>query len=84
MNHLGLLYDYMTRDFMKYLSERSQTQQYWSASGSGERVWLIGTFETKAEQAYQIALDAIANETKDYTYTATSKWKEIFGSYFSG
>lgn len=83
-NKSYLYYDFMTRDFMKYLSEQSQTQQYWAAPGSGERVWRIGNFETKAGQAYQTALDAIANEIKGYTYTATSNWREIFGSYFSG
>ncbi|XGV94287.1 MAG: hypothetical protein ACAF41_00165 (plasmid) [Leptolyngbya sp. BL-A-14] len=79
-----LYYDYMTRDFMKYLSERDRTQNYWRAPGSGQEVWRIGLFEPKARQAYEIALEAITCEEKGYIYSANQKWREIFGSFFAG
>lgn len=79
-----LHYDYMTRDFMKYLSERDRTQDYWRAPGSGQEVWRIGLFEPKASQAYEIALEAITCEEKGYVYSANQKWREIFGSFFAG
>jgi len=77
-------YDFMTRDFLKYLSERNKTQQYWLAWGSSQYVWRTGLFENKAKRSYETALEAIGADNKDYPYTARGKWKEIFGSYYEG
>ena len=77
-------YDYMIRDFMKYLSEMDKSQVYWYAPGSEQYVWRIGPFEHKAHQAYLTALDAILYETKNMPYSANQKWKDIFGSLFIG
>ncbi|WP_199349849.1 SMODS domain-containing nucleotidyltransferase [Nostoc flagelliforme] len=77
-----LYYDYMIRDFMKFLSQRDKAQQYWQAPGSYERVSRIGLFEYKAAQAYTNALEAISYENNGKLYSANLKWKEIFGRFF--
>lgn len=76
-----LYYDYMSRDFFKYLSEQISTQSYWLSPGARQYVWRNGNFEYKAKQAYNLTLDAIIKE-KDYPATAKSKWREIYGTKF--
>ncbi len=76
-----LYYDWMSRDFFKYLSERSTTQNTWQVMGSNRYVPRTGSFESKAKSAYLLACDAIANE-KDYPSVAKSKWREIYGAKF--
>ncbi len=78
-----LYYDYITRDFMKYLSEQNTEQQYWLSPGARQYVWRKGKFEYKAKLCYNIAIEAISKE-KDYPYTAKSKWREIYGTKFPG
>lgn len=75
-------YDYMTRDFLKYLSEQNQQQSYWIAPGSGRRVERKGVFENKAMTSYNDAVKAIEYQDKEMSYSATQEWKKIFGSYF--
>lgn len=74
-------YDWMSRDFFKYLSERSTTQNWWQVMGSSRYVPRIGSFEYKAKTAYSLACEAIDAET-NYPFTAKSKWREIYGSKF--
>jgi hypothetical protein len=76
-----LYYDFISRDFFKYLSEQNSEQSYWLSPGARQYVWRKGKFEYKAKQCYNIALEAIAKE-KDYPYTAKSKWREIYGTKF--
>ena len=76
-----IYYDWMSRDFFKYLSELSTTQTYWLSPGANQYVWKTGNFQTKAKQAYETALEAIAKE-KDYPITAKSKWRSIYGTKF--
>ena len=76
-----LYYDYMSRDFFKYLSERNKEQTLWKAMGSGRFISRTGSFEGKALVAYNLALEAISKE-KDYPYSAKTKWREIYGSKF--
>jgi len=76
-----LYYDYMSRDFFKYLSERDKSQMSWKAMGSGRFISRSGSFEGKALTAYNLALEAISKE-KDYPHTAKSKWRENYGSKF--
>jgi predicted nucleotidyltransferase len=78
-----LYYDFMTRDFLKYLSEQDRSQLYWKAPGSGESVWRGGGyFEYKANQAYKISCAAIDHETNNRQYSANKCWREIFGVFF--
>ena len=74
-------YDWMTRDFMKYVSEVPTSQYKWQAMGSGRYITCFGSFQNKAKEAYDKAVEAIAKE-KDYPSTANNKWREIYGSKF--
>jgi len=79
-----MYYDWMTRDFFKYLSDRNSDQSYWSAPGSNQRVYRSGAFEYKAGQAHKAAREAIEYEGRDMPYSANEQWKKIYGSFFTG
>ena len=72
-------YDWMTRDFFKYLSELDDNQSYWYAVGSGQRISPC-KFVAKAKKAHNNALEAIQNENNDFL--SNYYWKEIYGSKF--
>lgn len=76
-----LYFDWMTRDFFKFLSEQNDQQEYWLSPGARQYVWRKGNFSYKAKQCYNISLEAIEKETKSPT-TAKSKWREIYGTKF--
>lgn len=77
-------YDYMCRDFFKWLSDQSSEKEYWYAPGSGQRVYGKGLFQFKAKQCYNLALEAIAHETAipKQEWSAKQKWRSIFGTEF--
>lgn len=75
-------YDWMSRDFFKYMADQNREQSYWLAPGSNQYVWRKGLFEYKALRCYNISLEAIAAQNSGYEYTARSKWREIYGSAF--
>lgn len=77
-----LYYDFMTRDFLKYLSERDPKQTYWLTPGSRRYAYRAGSFETKAKNSYSDAIKATEYETAKKTYSAKQEWRKIFGSYF--
>jgi hypothetical protein len=77
-------YDWMTRDFLKYLYDQDRNQSYWHAPGSNQLVYRLGNFEYKAGQAYREALEAIKCEEKGLQYSANEHWKNIYGSFFTG
>lgn len=77
-----LYYDWLTRDFLKYLSEKDPEKSYWYALGSNQVVWRRGKFEAKAKKCYKIALEAIEYEKAGYQYSANKKWREIYGTRF--
>lgn len=77
-----LYYDYMTRDFFKYLAGLDDDQGYWLAPGSGQHVTRKGKFKTKAKKAHELALEAIEHETSNREWSANQKWKEIYGYSF--
>ncbi len=76
-----LYYDFISRDFFKYLSEQNSEQSHWLSPGARQYVYRKGNFEYKAKQCYGLALEAIEKE-KDFPYTAKSKWREIYGTKF--
>ncbi len=78
-----LYYDFMCRDFFKYVSDQSETQNFWRAPGSGANAY-GGGFQYKAKRCYNISLEAIAYETvtPKKEYSAKQKWREIFGIAF--
>lgn len=77
-----LYYDYMSRDFFKYLKDLDKDQSYWLAPGSSRYVWKNGNFQTKAKTAYDNALTAISYESNNWSYSAKQKWREIYGTKF--
>jgi len=73
-----LYYDYMCRDFFKYLSELPD-QDYYAAPGSGQRVNVKKKFQGKAKKAYKLCLKAIDAGDNN---SAHDKWKKVFGRPF--
>lgn len=71
-------YDFMSRDFFKYLSGLSD-QDYYAAPGSGQRVGVKKKFQAKAKKAHKRCLEAIAAEK---TKGVNTKWKTIYGRPF--
>ena len=77
-----LYYDFLCRDFFKWMSEQSSDQEYWKAPGSGQYVYGKGLFQYKAKRCYNISLDAIQYATDNKDWSAKQKWREIFGTAF--
>lgn len=77
----SIYYDYMSRDFFKFLSEQNPEQKYWLALGSKQFIWRTGAFEYKAKRCYNISLEAIEKQPKAAS-DAKAKWREIFGTKF--
>lgn len=77
-----LYYDWMSRDFFKYLKDISDSQSYWVRPGSNRIIYKDGNFKNKASQAYKMSLEAIESEDKGYSYKAKQKWREIYGTKF--
>ncbi|QBG92236.1 SMODS domain-containing nucleotidyltransferase [Xanthomonas oryzae] len=73
-----LYYDWMSRDFFKYLSELEEQDEY-AAPGSRQRVRVKKKFQKKANKGYQLCIDAIASEK---TEKANEKWKKVYGKPF--
>lgn len=73
-----LYYDWMSRDFFKYLSELPR-QDYYAALGSGQRVRVKSQFQKPAKKAYDLALKAIEAGGKD---NETARWQKIYGKDF--
>jgi hypothetical protein len=76
-----LYYDWMTRDFFSFLASQSTTQTYWSAPGSGSRVY-GGGFQYKARQAELRTLEAIAHQHLNQDYSAKQTYRGIYGTDF--
>ena len=73
-------YDWITRDFFKYLSEQSE-DSYLFAPGSYNDLKIGSQFNYKAGNAYKKTLEAIDDEEK-YPTSAKKEWREIYGSKF--
>ena len=74
-------YDWMSRDFFKFLSEQKTEQAYWYALGSNQLVYRKGSFEAKAKKCYNLALEAISYQGSA-SIEAKKKWREIYGTKF--
>lgn len=73
-----LYYDWMSRDFFKYLADQPN-QDYYAALGSGQRVKVKQKFQKKAQKAYDLCLEAIEAEKTD---SVNDKWKKVYGRPF--
>lgn len=76
-----LYYDWMTRDFLKYVADQPTSQYRWKVMGSGRYITCFGSFQDAAKKSYDKALEAIADE-KDYPASANLEWREIYGTKF--
>lgn len=75
-------YDWMFRDFFEHLWLQNESQTYWKAPGSGDRVNRKGVFENKARSANLRAIEAIKLASDGYEWSSRQKWREVFGSYY--
>ncbi|AVT47686.1 SMODS domain-containing nucleotidyltransferase [Shewanella baltica] len=73
-----LYFDWLSRDFFKYLSELDK-QEYYRAPGSNQNVKVKKDFRKKATEAYELAKEAIEAEGKA---KANEKWRSIYGRSF--
>lgn len=73
-----LYYDFLSRDFFKYLSELPQQTEY-AAPGSRQRVRVKKKFQRKAKKAYQLCLEAIEAEKQK---NVNEKWRKVYGRQF--
>lgn len=73
-----LYYDWMVRDFFKYLSELAD-QDFYLAPGSNQRVNVKKKFQRKAKKAYELCLKAIEADGQE---GVNGKWKKVFGRPF--
>lgn len=71
-------YDWLIRDFLKYLSELENTNHVF-APGSNQKVYIKKKFQSRAKKAHKLVLEAIEAEEKR---NANQKWKKIFGRSF--
>ncbi|AXE36753.1 SMODS domain-containing nucleotidyltransferase [Chromobacterium phragmitis] len=78
-------YDYMCRDFFKWMANQDENQEWWRAPGSGQYVWGKGLLQYKAKRCYNLSLEAIEHEmaTPKREWSAKQKWREIFTTNFS-
>jgi hypothetical protein len=77
-------YDFMCRDFFKWMAAQDENQEWWRAPGSGQYVWGKGLFQYKAKRCYNLSLEAIEHEmaTPKREWSAKQKWREIFTTNF--
>jgi hypothetical protein len=77
-------YDYMCRDFFKFMADQDKEKEYWKSPGSGQYVYGKGLFQWKATRCYNLSLEAIAHEIANpkREWSAKQKWREIFGTSF--
>jgi len=77
-------YDWMSRDFFRFLADQDTDKRWWRAPGSAQWVYWRGNFQTKGEKCYRLALAAIEHETADpkREHAAKSKWRDIYGTNF--
>ena len=76
-------YDWMCRDFFRFMKNQDKEKTDWKAPGSGQYVYGKG-FQWKATRCYNISLEAIEYEsaTPKRERLAKQKWREIFGISF--
>ena len=78
-------YDYMCRDFFKFMADQDKLQWYWKAPGSGQWVYgPSGRFQYKARRGYNLACEAIEHEAAiaKRERSAKLKWRECLGASF--
>lgn len=80
-NESFMYYDFLSRDFFAYLSNQNTSQTYWKAPGSGQFVY-GNDFQYKAKRCYNIAIEATKLGLDNKSWSARSKWREIYGTNY--
>ena len=75
-------YNFMCRDFFKFMADQDKNQEYWKAPGSGQYVYGKGLFQSKAQKCHNLSLSAIVHETANREWSAKQEWRKIFGTSF--
>lgn len=77
-------YDFICRDFFKWMADQNENQDFWRAPGSASYVFGKGLFQYKATRCYNISREAIGHEQAQpkQEWSAKNKWREIFGTAF--
>ncbi|MBX9865994.1 MAG: nucleotidyltransferase [Burkholderiales bacterium] len=70
-------YKFLIKDFFFFLISQSETQTFWFAPGSNQKVYKSGNFHAKAKKALRRSTEALSNSLE-----APYKWKLIFGHRF--
>lgn len=73
-----LYYDWLSRDFFKYLADEPDKDRY-SAPGSNQHVKVKEKFQKRAQRAYELCLKAIEAEKQK---NVNEKWKAVYGKPF--
>lgn len=73
-----LYFDYLSRDFFKFLSEQPQ-KRYYKAPGSNQKVYVHNQFQRLAKKAYDNCIEAIKAKNKP---NVSHYWKKIYGRPF--
>ena len=73
-----LYYDWLSRDFFKYLADEPDKDRY-LAPGSNQHVRVKEKFQKRAQRAYELCLKAIEAEKQD---NVNDKWKAVYGKPF--
>jgi len=73
-----MYYDWMSRDFFKYLMDQPN-QDHYKALGSGQNVKVKKKFQKKAKKAHELCLEAIEADKEP---SVNKKWKKVFGRPF--
>lgn len=81
-NQSYLYYDFMSRDFFKYLKEQDSAQTIWYAVGSLQNIYNPENFRYKATIAYNKSLEAIKLWDEDKKWSSNQKWREIYGTRY--
>lgn len=71
-------YDWMTRDFFKYLIGKSNG--WFCAPGTIRLIWLDNAWKSRAESALIRARNAVKYESDNKPYYAGLEWQKIFGT----
>ena len=78
----SIYYDWLSRDFFKFLYNQNESQSYWQAPGSNQLVWRTGNFEYKAGRCHTLSDEAIAFDAKEMEWSRNNRWRDIYGTRF--
>jgi len=77
-----LYYDWMSRDFFRYVADQHDDQWYWYVPGSNQLVVNTENFRWKATRAHNISKEAIEHASKEQWWASCEKWRDIYGTAF--